>query len=118
MAASRLIPVRVGDIDIGVEVVPVVGTEPTASRTGHAAEHVADAFTRAQDTILEIAKTTAHTINKAGAAVRPDHLEVEFGLKFSATGGVILAGATGEASLKVTLSYDTTRPTPPAGDPS
>jgi hypothetical protein len=33
-------------------------------------------------------------------------VEVEFGLKFSASGGVIMAGVAGEASLKVTLGYD------------
>jgi hypothetical protein len=31
-AASRLIPVRVGDIEIEVEAVPVAGTEPTSSK--------------------------------------------------------------------------------------
>ena len=31
---------------------------------------------------------------------------MEFGLKFSVSGGVIMAGVAGEASLKVTLGYD------------
>ena len=31
---------------------------------------------------------------------------MEFGLKFSASGTVIMAGVAGEASLKVTLGYD------------
>jgi len=31
---------------------------------------------------------------------------VEFGLTFSAQGSVIVAGAAGEATLKVTLTYD------------
>jgi hypothetical protein len=33
-------------------------------------------------------------------------VDVEFGLKFSASGTVIMAGVAGEASLKVTLGYD------------
>jgi Trypsin-co-occurring domain 1 len=41
---------------------------------------------------------------------------VEFGLKFSASGGVIMAGVAGEASLKVTLSYDVAAR--PAGSPA
>ena len=45
-------------------------------------------------------------IDRAGAAARPDRVEVEFGLKFSASGAVIMAGVAGEASLKVTLGYD------------
>ena len=64
------------------------------------------AFGRAQETIIAVAKSTADMIDKAGTAARPDGLEVEFGLKFSASGGVIMAGASGEASLKVTLTYD------------
>ncbi len=65
-----------------------------------------EAFSRAQDAIVEVARSTAQMIEKAGAAARPDRVEVEFGLKFSASGGVIMAGVAGEASLKVTLGYD------------
>jgi len=106
VAGSRLIPVRVGDIEIEVEAVPVAGTEPTSGRTERAAGSVLEAFGRAQDAIIEVAKSTAQTIEKAGAASRPDRVDVEFGLKFSASGGVIMAGVAGEASLKVTLGYD------------
>jgi hypothetical protein len=118
VAGSRLIPVRVGGVEIEVEAVPVAGTEPTSGRVSKAAGNVADAFGRAQETIIEVARSTAEMIDRAGAAARPDRVEVEFGLKFSASGGVIMAGVAGEASLKVTLSYDVAaRPAvaPPAG---
>ena len=106
VVAGQLIPVQVGDIEIAVEAVREPGTEPTAGRTGKAAENVLGAFGRAQETIIEVAKSTAEMIDKAGMAVRPDRVEVEFGLKFSVSGGVIMAGVAGEASLKVTLGYD------------
>jgi hypothetical protein len=106
VAAGRLIPVRVGDIEIEVEAVPVAGTEATAGRTEKAAGSVLEAFGRAQDAIIEVAKSTAQMIDKTGAVARPDRVDVEFGLKFSASGGVIMAGVAGEASLKVTLGYD------------
>jgi hypothetical protein len=106
MAAGRLIPVRVGDIEIEVEAVPAAGTEPTSGRTSRAAESVAEAFSRAQDTIVEVAKSTAEVIQRAGAAARPDRVQVEFGLSFSAYGGVIMVGVAGAATLKVTLGYD------------
>jgi Trypsin-co-occurring domain 1 len=115
VAASRLILVRVGDIDIEVEAVPVAGTEPTAGRATRAAGNVLEAFGRAQDAIIEVAKSTAEMIEKSGAAARPDRVEVEFGLKFSASGTVIMAGVAGEASLKVTLGYDIAAR--PAGGP-
>ena len=116
VAASRLILVRVGDIEIEVEAVPVAGTEATSGRAAKAAESVLEAFGRAQDAIIEVARSTAQMIERAGAAARPDRVEVEFGLKFSASGTVIMAGVAGEASLKVTLGYDiAARPT--AGPP-
>ena len=106
MAANRLIPVRVGDIEIEVEAALVAGTEPPSGRAAKAAGNALEAFGRAQDAIIEVAKSTAQMIEKAGAAARPDRVDVEFGLKFSASGGVIMAGVAGEASLKVTLGYD------------
>jgi hypothetical protein len=48
-------------------------------------------------------------------AVRPDHVQVEFGLSFSATGNVIVAGSTVEATLKVSITYDRSKDSnPPA----
>jgi hypothetical protein len=117
VAGSRLIPVRVGGMVIEVEAVPVAGTEPTSGRVSRAAENVADAFGRAQEAIIEVARSTAVMIERAGDAARPDRVEVEFGLKFSASGGVIMAGVAGEASLKVTLSYDVAG-RPAAGPPA
>jgi hypothetical protein len=123
VAAGRLISVQVGDTEIAVEAVAVAGTEATAGRLSKAAGGVAEAFSRAQDTIIEVARSTAEMIDRAGAAARPDRVEVEFGLKFSASGGVIMAGVAGEATLKVTLGYDVTArpavtavPGPPGSD--
>lgn len=118
VVASRLIPVRVGDIEIEVEAVAVAGTEPTSGKAGRAAGNVLEAFGRAQAAIIEVAKSTAEMIDKAGASARPDRVDVEFGLKFSASGGVIMAGVAGEATLKVTLGYDVAaRPARPPSSP-
>ena len=104
--AGKLIPIRVGSVEIEVEAVPVAGTEATSGKVSKAAGGVLDAFGRAQETIIAVAQSTADMIDQAGAAARPDGVEVEFGLKFSVSGGVIMAGASGEATLKVTLTYD------------
>ena len=117
MAGSRLITVRVGGVEIEAEAVPVAGTEPT-SGLSKAAGSLTDAFGRAQEAIVEVARSTAAVIERTGDAARPDRVEVEFGLKFSASGGVIMAGVAGEASLKVTLSYDVaSRPSPGRAGP-
>jgi hypothetical protein len=105
VAKGRLIPVQVGDIQIEVEAISVTGTEPTSGRAARAAENVAEAFARAQDTIVEVAKSTARVIERAEGAARPDRVDVEFGLSFSASGGVIMVAVAG-ATLKITLGYD------------
>jgi hypothetical protein len=80
------------------------GTE-TTSKASKAAEQVVDAFDRAKQTIREIAESTAGLIADATErGARPNQLQVEFGLKFSVQGNVIVAGASGEAALVVRLN--------------
>ncbi|MFF2201482.1 CU044_2847 family protein [Streptomyces sp. NPDC058145] len=111
------IPVAVGDVEFLVEATPVrlPGDEPTAGGLGNLSERVRDAFGQAQSAIVEIAASTATALGQAGQAVRPDTMEVEFGIKFSAKGDIIVAGASGEMTLKVKLTYDR-RGVQPAGD--
>ncbi len=104
--AARTIPVQVGDVELLVETVPVAGSEPTSRMTQEAAEGVADAFARAQEAIIEVAASTARMIARAAdRGAQPDRFEIEFGLGISAKGNVIVAGASGQATLKVTLVY-------------
>jgi hypothetical protein len=104
--AGRVVAMRVSGVDLLVETAVVAGSEPTATRLDRAQEAVTDAFDRAREAIVAVAESTVSTIGELGQrAVRPEELEVRFGLKFSAQGNVIVAGAAGEASLKVTLTY-------------
>jgi len=96
---------QVGGVDLLVETVVVAGSEQT-SALGRAQGAVAEAFCDAQAAIVAVAESTVDTIGQLGRrAVRPDEVEVKFGLKFSAQGSVIVAGAAGEATLEVTLTY-------------
>ena len=55
---------------------------------------------------MAVASSTVDVIGQLSEqAVRPDQVEGTFGLKFSAQGNVVLAGASGEATLEVKLSY-------------
>jgi hypothetical protein len=104
---SNPIKVRVGDMQIQFETVPMPGTEPTSSKADTAAEHALGAFERAQSAIAEIASSTVQTIEQsAKCGARPDRLELEFGVKFSAHGDVVVAGVAGEAGLLVRLVYE------------
>ena len=66
MAARQLIPVQVGDIQIQVEAVSVSGTEQTSGLSSKTAGNVLEVFGRTQDTIVEVAKSTARVIEGAG----------------------------------------------------
>jgi hypothetical protein len=119
VAAARLINVKVGDVKLAVETVPAAGSELTFGRKAEGKAELA--FAHAQQAILEVARKTAELIDVAAAMnARPDQLELEFGLRFSAGGDVILAGATDQSSLHVTLTYNAAAPpaqAPLAGGP-
>lgn len=109
---NRLLPVRVGEVELLVESVLVPGSEPT-SRTGDAARQVVDTFDQARDALVEVATRMAQAVGRLrDRAAAPEEVEIEFGLKFSAQGNVIVAGASGEASLVVRMTYRA----PVAGD--
>ncbi|MEU6487358.1 CU044_2847 family protein [Streptomyces sp. NPDC046887] len=104
--ARRILPVRVGDVELLVETVPVAGSEST-SRLTDAGDRVVDAFDHARDALVEIASSAAEAVHRLGQrAARPQTLEVEFGLKFSLQGNVVVAGASSEATLLVRVVYD------------
>lgn len=105
---GRPVPMRIGDIEVLVQTVPVGGTEETS-----AGQKVLDAYAKAQDVIINAATSTLEVITKlAERAARPDKLEVEFGLGFSLKGNVIVVTGNADATLKVKLTYDTPKPNP------
>lgn len=104
--AGQVVPMRVGDVEVLVQTIPVAGTEPT-STLGDASQRVLDAFERAHQVIVGAAASTAKMIDKLGAqGARPQQMEVEFGLGFSASGNVIVAGASANATLTIRLLYE------------
>ncbi|MGH4026585.1 MAG: CU044_2847 family protein [Pseudonocardiaceae bacterium] len=93
-------------MDLLVQTVPVAGTEPT-SGLDKAGERIVDAFTQAHTAIVEVASSTAEVVQKLGQrARRPEKLEVEFGLSFTAKGNVIVVGGEASATLRVKVVYD------------
>jgi Trypsin-co-occurring domain 1 len=104
--AAQVVSVQIGGIEVLVETTPVAGSEPTSAKLDRAHEAVAGAFDRVQTTIMAVAESTVGTISHlAKRSAHPDEMEVKFGLKFTAQGNVIMAGAAGEASLEVTMVY-------------
>jgi hypothetical protein len=102
---AQTVPVRVGAVEVLVEVVPGAGSQQT-SAVERATDYVAGAFERAQAVVEEIAVSTARTVGRVARRVgSPELVEVEFGVKVSAKGDVIVAGSSAEASLKVKIVY-------------
>jgi Trypsin-co-occurring domain 1 len=105
--AERVILMQVGGVDLLVSTVVMPGSEQTSGRVDRAGHKVVDAFESAQAAIEAIASRTADTVASLSTqSTRPKGLSVEFGLSFTASGGVLVAGATVEASLKVTIEYE------------
>jgi Trypsin-co-occurring domain 1 len=106
MAVGRVVSMRAGGFDLQVETVLLPGAEPTSGLLDRAQDAVTDAFGKARHTIVAVAEVATDAIRDMGErTARPDEMEVKFGLKFSAQGNVIVAGAAGEAALEVTLIY-------------
>lgn len=103
---GRVIALQIGGEELLVETSQLAGSEPT-SKLDRAGEAVAEAFDRAQSAIVAVGTSTMSTIGQLGRqSACPDQVQVKFGLKFSAHGQVIVAGASGEATLEVTLTYN------------
>lgn len=103
---GRVVPVRVGDVDLLVTTVPVAGTEPTSGRAEDVSRRVTEAFDAVQGAVVEIAGRVAGSVQELAARGRcPETVSVEFGLSFSASGQLVVASSGVEASLRVTVSY-------------
>ncbi len=98
---------RFGDVEVLVEVMSVAGTEPTSIGDWTAGQ-VVDVLGRARTVVHSVAASTAGMLRDLADSklARPDKVEVELGLGFSAKGGVIVVSGQAAASLKVTLAYD------------
>jgi len=102
---TDFVAMTVGGVDVLVEAVRPPGSEST-SVGGRAGEKVADVFETANRVIAGAAESTWEMLQALGSkAGHPDRLEVEFGLKYSVKGTVVVAGAAAEGNLKVKLVY-------------
>jgi len=103
--AVAVVPMRFGGVDVLVEVVQLAGSQET-SRLDTARDSAIDAFDRAKDAIVAVAASTVGVANElARRAMAPEQVEIEFGLKFSVHGNIIVAAGSAEATLSVRLKF-------------
>ncbi|TDE33883.1 hypothetical protein E1295_37580 [Nonomuraea mesophila] len=101
-----LIPAEIGGVPVLIEAVAGPGREPT-SRGERRTELLEDMFARAQTVIESIALSAMDVRKKlASHVIPPDQVEVQFGVKFSTQGQIVIASAGMEASLAVKLIFN------------
>ncbi|MFF3671321.1 CU044_2847 family protein [Microtetraspora malaysiensis] len=105
---QTLVAMQLGNVEVFVEAVPVPGSEPTSALDNQVAR-TKEMFGRAQEVIEQVA-ISANEIREriSKHARKPDQIEVQFGLKFSAQGHIIVASASLESSLTVKIVYGNT----------
>lgn len=72
-----------------------------AGRAGDLAEKASTTFDEALAKLRPIANSVVSTLKD----LAPEKVTVEFGIKFSAKSGIILASADSEANLKITIEW-------------
>jgi hypothetical protein len=89
------------------ESVEVVGTDQhgRATVTTSMNERIAKAYEEAKDTIAAIALDMGKEFDSLKGQTRPKQLELEFAMGFSASAGVWVITAKGDAALKVKLIW-------------
>jgi hypothetical protein len=90
--------------DGGVIIVEVDEIIPRGDRLV-AREGVAERATQSFEEAVGGIRPIAETIMRQVAALAPESVSVEFGIKFSAQAGVILASSAVEGNCKVTLNW-------------
>lgn len=69
------------------------------------ASQVAGSFSTALETIRLVASATVKEIRNIDGSSSPDEFQLQFGIKLSGEYGALVAKASGEAQISVTLTY-------------
>jgi hypothetical protein len=93
-----------GDLQVLVEFPPRAGRQQVALTAQDAVKKSAEALDRSMETIRHMATRVTSTMDSLGGG-RPDEVTVEFGIKFDAEAGAIIAKAGVEGSLTVELVW-------------
>jgi hypothetical protein len=102
--ASKYLEVKVDDKGtILVDVTPAEGIVPTGG--GDIITKAEDAFEKAMSTIQTCAEGFVSHISVFPSHMRPQEVALEFGVTFKSEVGAIVAKTSGDANLKVTLTW-------------
>jgi len=86
---------------------PMRGSTLSGSSTGQTAQQASNHF---KDAIAHIRPAAEAVLHSLAEMNQPDEINLEFGVKFSAKVGAILASADSEATFKVSLKWKNNTP--------
>jgi hypothetical protein len=93
-----------------VETADGVGGSRLVSRGGEPADRITGTFEAALDGVRSAAQSALRVFRDG--ALRPDSVELEFGVKLGAEAGAVIAKGTAEGQLVVRLSWSSQQGTP------
>lgn len=88
--------------DVAVEVRDAAVGQQQIGRAGDVVEQATMTFNQVLGQLTSLSSSLMNALRE----VAPDKVDVEFGVKLSATSGVIVASGTGEAAFKITLKWE------------
>lgn len=101
---SEIIEAKVNGKTIYIETEFVPGSEEVSAAKKTMGE-VENAMTQARETIISVAESLFSSVKAIDQALTPDEFLLEFAIKFTAEGQVVVAKASAEAGIKVALTY-------------
>ncbi|MCW3839161.1 CU044_2847 family protein [Micromonospora yasonensis] len=100
----KLVPLEIDGATVLVEAEELPGSKPTSATSQGA--RIQGLLDQAELVIEHVARVAIRSSQGlARQAARPSQIEVQFGVKFSAQGNIILARGSGEATLAVKVVY-------------
>ena len=96
--------ITVGDKGtIKVEITPTKGLNTVSGET--VLSQMEDAFDEAMNTIRVCATGFVESVSDFSSKATPQEISLEFGLAFKAEAGIVITKTSGEATLKVELTW-------------
>jgi hypothetical protein len=98
------VPVQVGETTVYIEMSSGSGAGEEHT-SGGAIGRVQDSFERAKQTIVNLSSEMVRAVRSIDQALTPNEFTLEFGVKFTIDGNVVIAALSSEATLNVKLVY-------------
>lgn len=101
---SEIIEAKVNGKIIYIETELMPGSEEVSAGRKALGE-VENAMLQARDTIVGVAESLFSSVKAIDQALTPDEFLLEFAIKFTAEGQVVVAKSGAEAGIKVAMTY-------------